>query len=216
MPVIKTMIAVLAVMFALTVMPKSSAATSSATDPEQPWGEFSFGATGSFAAGCIGCDVSSGGNSFYLGTPPWTFTGSGFLIVQDAFQDGDQFRVFDNAISIGDTASVPIGSDFCDDPEVCFANLNFSHGVFALGSGDHSFTIQAIASPRNGGAAFLCVSSSNLSCLPITDPGPGPAPTPEPASMLLLGLGLIGALYWSKRRQLDFCSILTSNKRPRR
>jgi hypothetical protein len=190
----------LAVALAITAMPTSSSAISSATGP-QPWGEFSFGAVGSLANGCTGCDVSSGGNSFYLGIPPWTFTGSGFLIVQDAFLVGDQFRAFDNDVAIGDT-SAPSGIASCgSNPVDCFADPNASHGIFTLGAGDHSFTIQTLLSPVGGGAGYFCIDSGQGNC--GVGPIGGGHEVPEPASVLLLGLSLVAGSLWASRHQLN-------------
>jgi hypothetical protein len=211
MQAINGIIAAGALMLALLVVPNDATAISSATGDE-PWGEFSFDApVGNFAADCISiiCTTSDGNNSFFLGTPPWTYSGSGFLIVQDAFDIGDQFKVFDNGIEIGDT-SVPIGSGDCgSDPDICFGNDNVSKGIFSLAPGDHSFTIQLIASPFIGGAGFLCVSTTNRGCSPVA------VPAPEPSSMLLLGIALVGALCWSRREQLSKCYVVLSRKRRR-
>ncbi|MBM4297637.1 MAG: hypothetical protein FJ143_07845, partial [Deltaproteobacteria bacterium] len=50
-------------------------------DPLRPWGEFQFGGVDSFASAGNPNVFSDGNNDFDLGDPPWTFTGSGFLIV---------------------------------------------------------------------------------------------------------------------------------------
>jgi hypothetical protein len=204
---IKKLITACLVVFAIMAMAKVSSA-SLAVGP-LPWGLFGFDGVGTPAVTCLPTDCTQiSANAFYLGDSPWTFTGLGFLIVQDAFLIGDQFQVFDNGVDIGDT-STPIGLGGCGiDPDACFENDNVSKGIFPLLDGDHSFAMTQIAG--FAGAAYLCVSTSRESCSPVA----APEPLPEPTSMLLLGLGLVGMLFWVKRRQLSF--ILISRKRPRR
>ena len=205
---------VFAIAFALLVMPNNSAASPATSDDlNTPWGNFSFGQPDSFADACTICGGSGGGNSFFLGSPPWTFTGSAFLIVQDAFISGDQFRVFDGPTLLGDTSVPGILTTGCVDPAVCFTNDNYSSGIFSLAPGPHSFTIQAIASPFSGGEAFFCVSTSRSSCSPVA----APEPLPEPTSILLLGLGLAAAVYWVKRPRFSeiLVQLVRKSSRPR-
>ena len=156
-------IASLAFIIFITATPAKSAP---ATGP-QPWGFFGFGPTDSFAEECDAflCAPSAGGNSFFLGAPPWTFNGSGFLIVQDLFFSGDQFRIFDNGSRIGDTSSPNGTSISCDtDPVICFENAGMSSGIFPLGPGNHSIVIQVIASPFSTGVASLCIDAGDVEC----------------------------------------------------
>jgi hypothetical protein len=215
MQAIKGIIAATALIFALILIPNSAAAISYEPPTGKPWGEFAFGGTGSFAEACISCTESSGLNSFQLGSPPWTFSGSGLLIVQDAFFRGDRFEVFDNNVSLGLTTDPGLIDDPVDgpgcgsDPVVCFSDPNSSRGIFVLDDIDHSFTIRAVASPFGGGAAYFCINTTENDCGVI-------AAVPEPASMLLLGFALIGAWCWSRREQLGKCYVVLSQKRRRR
>ena len=218
MRVIKLALGAAALLFIIMVTPNKSAATSSATGP-QPWGEFSFGDVGSFADTGVGFVPSIGGNSFFLDTPPWTFTGSGFLIVQDAFFTGDQFRVFDNDASIGDTSLPVTSTDGCgSNPVDCFADPRASHGIFTLGTGDHSFTIQMLLSPHfdqfGEGAAYFCIDTGAGNC--GVGPISGDHEVPEPDSILLLGLSLVAAYCWAMRRRISECYIRIQSKRRRR
>jgi hypothetical protein len=124
------------------------------------WQEFGFGTTGSFATSGVGFVPGPAGTTTFAPDPPWTFTlaGPGTLSVTDAFQRGDVFEVFDSGVSLGTSSAVPT-DDGCgsNDPDVC-VGVN-SSANFLLGSGSHSLTIQAIASPYNGGAAFFRVQN---------------------------------------------------------
>lgn len=163
----------------------------------QPWGQFAFDGIGDTSV-CVICTPSDGGNSFFLGDSPWTFTGSGFLIVQDAFLAGDQFEIFDDVTSLG-TTSIPGVVGCGSDPVICFADPDSSRGIFPFGSGDHSFRITVIAAPFGPGTAFLCIDSGQGECgVPLN----GEHEVPEPSSMLLLAVGFLGAFVWVKRPRL--------------
>jgi hypothetical protein len=215
MRTIKLALGAAAVAFTIVIaLPAISLAT--AISIGNLWGEFSFGSQGSFADACTlsNCSVNSAGNSFFLDAPPWTFTGPGFLIVQDAFRIGDQFRVFDGVNSIGDT-SAPIGSSICgENPVACFADANASRGIFTLGSGFHSFTIEAILSPFGAGAAYLCIDSGQGNC--GVGPIGGDHDVPEPDSMVLLALSLVAAYCWAMRQRISECYIRIRSKYTRR
>jgi hypothetical protein len=143
-------------------------------DPEVggPWLEFSFGTTGSAAAGCSPadpagpiCAPSSGGNSAFLDAPPWTFTtpfGGATMKVTDAFLYGDEFQVFDDGGSIGTTSPVDPDGSCGSDPEDCYPDAASSSASFDLAAGDHSITIIATDSPFGGGAAYFRVDNNGL------------------------------------------------------
>ena len=144
--------------------------------------QFGFTDAGIAATGCAPADPggafcipSSGTPTSFLNTPPWTFTapGGARLTVTDAFNSGDQFAIFDFGALIGLT-SLPVGGADCgDDPIPCLANPSMSHGVFALGVGNHSLTLIPRLSPDGGGSGYFQVTA-----------------VPEPATLLLLGSGL--------------------------
>ena len=147
------------------------------------WYEFAFTDTVTPATGCFPedpagpfCIPSSGTPTTNLDAPPWTFAaGNVLLTVVDAFNNGDQFEIFDFGVSIGVTSAPGRADDCGDDPVPCLANAQMSKGFFNLGAGPHSLTITPTLSPTGGGAAYLQVSAAAL---------------PEPMTTLLLGSGL--------------------------
>lgn len=185
-----------ALLTVILIMAVAGPALASSILGAQPWGEFSFpGAVGS-ASGCTACTPSIGGNSFFLGDPPWTLSPLSpvNLLVTDAFISVDQFEIFDSLVSLGTTSSPTDGGNCGSDPVVCFADPLYSHGVFALAAGDHSITITQVAGIS--GAAFLCVQGES-------DCGVNLSPVPEPGTLLLLGssLGGVVSMAWRRRRR---------------
>jgi len=137
-----------------------------AVSPNGPWYEFLFTDIGVDAGACsINCTPSSGLNSVYAPDSPWTFECPAegcWLTVTDAFLNGDEFEIFDNSVSIGNTSEVaPTG--ICEpdetDPEDCLIDNNSSSGMFVLGPGSHSITIQPTISPFKLGAAYFKIET---------------------------------------------------------
>jgi hypothetical protein len=159
------------------------------------WYEFSFDNPGTAAMGCFPADPagnicvpSSGTPTTFLDAPPWTFAagaGGAVLTVTDAFESGDQFEVLDFGIPIGFTSVPGAAVDCGDDPVPCLADVNVSHGFFAMVAGNHSITI----APSAGGfgAAYLIVQ----------------APVPEPATLALLVTGAAMTVWRTRRRRRD-------------
>lgn len=119
---------------------------------------------------------------------PFTFSlgSAGSLKVTDAFLSGDQFEIFDNLTSLGET-SVPTtaGDQISSDYDMAFTDLRWSSREFSLGPGNHSITGITKLSPFNEGRAALRVDLKQI---------------PEPASMLLISIGLAG-LGFARRRK---------------
>lgn len=149
----------------------SSARPSVAVAPDGTWYEFIWlSPVGSLSFGCLptdptspfGCIPSTGTPTVFAGTTPWTFScgaGSCTLTVTDAFNQGDEFEVLDNAATIGFTSVVPNTNIQCGpnatDPEDCLVDPNSSHGQFCLDQGDHSITIKSADVALNAGAAYF-------------------------------------------------------------
>lgn len=154
------------------------------------WEEFLFGAVGTYATACPGCTPTI--NPVANRTPalPYTFSGPATIDVLDLFVAGDQFAVFDNSVLLGDTSSVSAASGIgscANDISCALTDSAYSQGIFTVGGGSHSITIETIQNASGfstGGAAVLEAT----------------APVPEPSSVLLFvtaTLGVGGAL---KRR----------------
>jgi len=185
----------LVAIFVLAVVPSATADTISIGGP---WLEFAYADSGAPAFGCDGaCVPSSGGDSIEAGDPAWTFTStvSVTVTITDAFFSGNSFELFDGSTLIGSTPSVDIGYSNCgsdvdgSDPAACSMDPNFSSGVFSLGAGDHSLTIDALDSPFGGGAAYFRVDSVAA-----------PPPVPEPTTVLLVMTGVLSLLCRGQRK----------------
>jgi hypothetical protein len=157
------------------------------------WHEFGFGLAGTFAFTCGGACVSTVNPvAEDISAPPWTFTGPGVVSLTDLFARGDRFELFDAGVPVGST-SVPTndGLETCpssgSDILACLADPTYSHGVFAVGAGAHSLTIEVIqnAEGTDSGAAVFQLASASV---------------PEPGTVTLFGAGLVAFGLLLRRR----------------
>ena len=93
----------------------------------------------------------------------YTSATSTTVSVTDDFCKGDQFRIFDFGVLIGDTSVVPSGACTEVGPDAAFADPSYSSGTFGpLPPGSHSITIQVIVNPFEGGRGYIRVDSCAL------------------------------------------------------
>lgn len=112
------------------------------------------------------------GNTVY--GAPFTFTEAlpVTLRVTDAFCYGDQFRVSDNGVVVGDTSKPT--KNTCggpSSPDAAYKDKAMSSGCFILLPGAHSITLELIKNPFGGGGAYLRADTIDdyigLECLPL-------------------------------------------------
>lgn len=152
------------------------------------------------------------GNAITSPQAPWsiTLTGAGTLTVTDVETSGDRFQLFDNGVAMTPTASpftgvgqnagqaglangltsvpVPNGSFGVEDINAALGNADYSSGTFALHSGVNDITGEYLGGIGAGDLDFIVESASAV---------------PEPATwaMLLFGIGSLGLLLRSRRRE---------------
>ncbi len=159
------------------------------------WSFFNFPIISSF--GCppadpfapFPCTPSTGTPTVFADIPPYTFTcpASGCtLTVTDAFNQGDEFEVFDGVGSIGTTSVVthPLIETLCapnlTDPEDCLLDADSSSGVFPLAAGAHDITFLPTFVQSDAGAAYFKVLAQ------IVQPPVGGTMIPIDTTALLL------------------------------
>ena len=167
--------------------------------PGTTWYEFDFGLATSPAVGCgdpgTNCTTTQNPVADKTNTVPWTFTlaGTGSIFVLDLGAIGDQFQIFDNLISLGLTSAITAGdgTNPCGFDIACAnGDSRYSRGLFALGSGFHSITIDVIqnAAGSTAGQAVFQVTPVSAS---VPDTG---------ASVLLFGISLVVILFTQTRK----------------
>jgi hypothetical protein len=99
----------------------------------------------------------SSGEPVFADDGPFTFEGSFCVFITDDFSKGDQFTIYDNDVALGSTSAV--AEVVADEvgPDAAFADPTYSSGVFPVGPGSHSITIQIINNPFDGGRAYIKV-----------------------------------------------------------
>ena len=176
----------------------SASAFAGPITPGTAWYEFSFGLATSPAVGCgdpfVICGPTQNPVADQTNTVPWTFTlaGTGSIFVLDLGDIGDRFEVFDNLISLGPTSAITTGNGTspCGFDIACAdGDSQYSRGLFALGAGSHSITINVIQNAVgtiSGDAVFQVTA--------------GPASVPDTGtSVLLFGISLVGILFAQTR-----------------
>ena len=117
--------------------------------------------------------ITGGGIDGASTAGPWVFTSASVakVTVTDAFCHGDEFRVFDKDVLLGETSDV--ASEFPDCPFELFfpadaragaalADPAFSHGVFFVAPGTHAIEFENKAlwsATSTGTGAFFRVDS---------------------------------------------------------
>lgn len=120
----------------------------SALQPDGDWVSFTWK---DMDDGAIVFD-KEGPFEFYSDTPVT-------LRVTDDFCRGDQFRIYDNGVEVGETFWTEPYAESCHamGADNAFAFASMASAIFQLGPGDHSIRIEVIDNPWNSGRAYLRV-----------------------------------------------------------
>jgi hypothetical protein len=100
---------------------------------------------------------------------PFTFTSTTAVTVKvtDDFLTGDQFRIFDNSILIGETPIVTKDSGGEIGPDAAFDDPLYSSGSFLLESGAHSISILPIGDSYTSGRGYIRVDTVIIGIIEI-------------------------------------------------
>jgi hypothetical protein len=147
-------VAVVAALIALSLMPAASAAPSRANGVRATSGR-SIAARSAVEFGRW--------NDFYWGGPGsvasprrirFATEGAVVFTLTDVFCTGDRFDVYDGVELLGHTtrpASTNCNADWRGSPNKALVDPNFSHARYALAAGSHAIQIVATRSPWGGG-----------------------------------------------------------------
>ncbi|MGH7025195.1 MAG: PEP-CTERM sorting domain-containing protein [Caulobacteraceae bacterium] len=156
------------------------------------WYSAYFGETGSPVTG-PGANVGTNPSGVLApaGTT-WTITlGSAeSLTVVDVEDSGDQFQIFDNGASLGNTTNPTVGDSVGECISCALANTDFSRGVFYLGPGTNVINMTFLGSIGTGDVDFY-----------VGAPQTG---VPEAATwaLMLAGFAGLGAALRGRRKAL--------------
>lgn len=153
-----------------------------------------FGLSSNVSAGPI--SVGGGWTTFQFGDvglgfseEPYAFTlaGNGLLKVTDAYRIGDTFDIYDSALGLLFSTSLPNddSTDARGDFDFAYADTRWSSGSISLSAGSYSITGITTASPFGDGNGGVMVSNVVTS----------------PATLALFAIGFAG-LGWSKRKKV--------------
>jgi hypothetical protein len=159
---------------------QTALASEVALSPDGQWQSFDVTPDLSSSGGLEWIDFNDGSALSF------SFNGPATLTVVDGGFAGDQFKIYDNGNLLGETSAAvnnypnSLGLDF----DAALLDTNYSHGVFALGAGDHHITglLSVSALDDTGMDINATVGAVQISAVPL----------PGSLAMLLPALGLLG------------------------